>query len=247
MIIEMKRRYFIQTSLAAVPWVSLGNNIYSTQAYAMEQTKVINAGIGGNNTQDLLDRIQKDCLAHKPDITVLMVGANDMNTRKYIALPQYTANLDNLSQQILKSGSALILMTITPVHEPYIYTRHDQAFYGAEGHAGRKDQVNAAIRQVASKNKAALIDLHHVYSAIGHVGTDKSSWIQNEANSGNTDGLHPTPDGYRVIALAVYGKLQTYDLQGKTIVCFGDSITAGDGSPDGNSYPAHLRKLLGKG
>lgn len=210
----------------------------------MEQPQVINAGIGGNNSQDLLDRIQKDCLAHQPDITVLMVGTNDMNTRKHIPLPQYTANLDNLSQQIRKSGSALILMTILPVYEPYLFTRHDRAFYGAEGHAARKEKVNVAIREVASKHQAALIDLHHIYMAIGHVGTEASSWLQNEKNSGNTDGVHPTPDGYRAIGLTVYGKLQNYDLKGKTIVCFGDSITAGDGSIDGNSYPAYLNQLL---
>jgi lysophospholipase L1-like esterase len=173
-----------------------------------------------------------------------MVGTNDMNTRKHIPLPQYTANLDNLSQQIRKSGSALILMTILPVYEPYLFTRHDRAFYGAEGHAARKEKVNVAIREVASKHQAALIDLHHIYTAIGHVGTEASSWLQNEKNSGNTDGVHPTPDGYRAIGLTVYGKLQNYDLKGKTIVCFGDSITAGDGSIDGNSYPAYLNQLL---
>lgn len=210
----------------------------------MKETRVINAGIGGNNTQDLLDRIQKDCLAHKPDITMLMVGTNDMNTRKHIPLPQYTANLDNLSQQIRKSGSALILMTILPVYEPYLFTRHDRAFYGTEGHAARKEKVNAAIRQVALKHQAPLIDLHHVYEAIGHVGMDASSWLQNEKNSGNTDGVHPTPDGYRAIALVVHGQLQNEDLRGKTIVCFGDSITCGDCSTDGNSYPAYLNQLL---
>ena len=104
--------------------------------------------------------------------------------------------------------------------------------------------VGAGIAAVAARHQAALIDLHHVYSAIGHVGTDKSSWLQNETNSGNTDGVHPTPDGYRAIALAVHGKLQTYDLKGKAIVCFGDSITCGDGSIDGNSYPAYLHQLL---
>jgi len=230
--------------MAAVPLMSLGNGYITAQTHAMNQPRVINAGIGGNNTQDLLDRIHKDCLAHKPHITILMVGTNDMNTRKHIPLPQYTANLDNLSRQIRQSGCTLILMTILPVYEPYLFTRHDSAFYNPEGHAARKTKINAAIRQVAAQHQAAVIDLHHVFTTIGHVGTEPSSWLQNQVNSGNTDGVHPTPDGYRAIGLTVYGKLQSYDLKGKTIVCFGDSITAGDGSIDGNSYPAYLHQLL---
>src|SRR5690349_2116023 len=117
----MKRRHFLQSSMAAVPFMTMHSTGNLTKKHTMEQPRVINAGVGGNNTQDLLDRIQKDCLAHRPDLTVLMVGTNDMNTKKHIPLPQYTANLDSLSQQIRQAGSELVLMTILPVYEPYLY------------------------------------------------------------------------------------------------------------------------------
>lgn len=36
------------------------------------------------------------------------------------------------------------------------------------------------------------------------------------------------------------------DSQGKTIICFGDSLTAGVGASAGHEYPARLSQLLGK-
>jgi lysophospholipase L1-like esterase len=243
----MKRRHFLQVPLLAMPalsWGKLPRSLNPDVMIPMKQPTVINAGIGGNNTQDLLDRIQADCLAHKPNITVLMIGTNDMNTRKHIPLQQYTANLDSLCRQITAAGSHLVLMNILPVYEPYLFTRHDRAFYGAEGHAGRKAKVNEAIRATAATHKAPLADLHQLFDKLGNIGTEASSWLQNEVNSGKTDGVHPTPQGYKAIAIAAHGMLQRYDLSSKIIVCFGDSITAGDGTITGNSYPAYLNQLL---
>ena len=46
----------------------------STGAKAQSVAPVVfNAGVGGNNTVDLLRRIDKDCLGKNPDLTVLMI------------------------------------------------------------------------------------------------------------------------------------------------------------------------------
>jgi len=89
-----------------------------------------------------------------------------------------------------------------------------------------------------------FLDLHRIFQTIGNIGPDKSSLIKNEANSNTTDGLHPTPDDYRVISLAVYNCIIQHRLPRKNIVCFGDSITFGDGIDQGSNYPSYLKKLL---
>jgi lysophospholipase L1-like esterase len=66
--------------------------------------------------------------------------------------------------------------------------------------------------------------------------------IKNEANSNKTDGIHPTPDGYRVMSIAVYTFLTQNQLLKNRIVCFGDSITIGDGN--GKNYPSYLQQLV---
>lgn len=207
-------------------------------------SQVINAGVGGNNTADLLKRIDKDCLAHKPELTVLMAGTNDMNSRKYIPLEQYRKNMAVLIEKIQASKSQVLLMTILPFYEPYLLTRHDPAHYGTDGPAKRRAALNDTIRSLAAEYKTSLLELGELFEKVGKVGLDKDSLIQNEANSQKTDGIHPTPNGYRFIGLAVYEHIRLQKLPQGRIVCFGDSITAGDGSANKESYPGYLNKLL---
>ena len=209
-----------------------------------EDFKVINAGIGGNNSIDLLARIDQDCLSHHPKLTILMVGTNDMNSVKHVPLNAYAANLNLLVKKIKAGGSQVLIMSILPAYEPYLLTRHPAAFYLPEGVSARRNQVNEAIKKVAKSQRIHFLDLGHRFEAIGKIGTDKDSLIQNEANSNKTDGIHPTANGYRFIALAVYDYITAQQLPGKEIVCFGDSITKGDGSIEKDSYPAYLKKLL---
>lgn len=242
----MRRRKFIQSSIGVTALMSTAfDEVRASEAQPLiENPQVINAGVGGNNTVDLLARIDRDCLSHKPGLTILMVGTNDMNSRKYIPLKEYEKNLHQIIEAILKARSRIVLMNLLPVHEPYLMTRHDPAFYQPQGHRGRLNEMNDIIRKAAKKYKLSFIDLFSVYEKAGNVGLDKDSWIKNEANSNSTDGLHPTSEGYRVIGVLVHQHIVQNDLVADKIVCFGDSITRGDGSMDKNSYPAWLQKLL---
>lgn len=203
---------------------------------------VVNSGIGGNNTVDLLRRIEKDCYAHRPKLTVLMIGTNDMNSVKHVPLEQYEKNLLQIVKGIKNTGSKVLMMTILPVYEPYLLTRHPAAFYEPEGPSGRREQVNNVIKRVAVSSKVHLLDLGRRFEAVGKIGTDKDSLIKNETNSNKTDGIHPTANGYRFIGMAVYDYIVYNNLPQSEIVCFGDSITFGNGPVE--SYPGYLKKLL---
>ncbi|PST82515.1 esterase [Pedobacter yulinensis] len=205
---------------------------------------VFNAGVGGNNSTELLERLERDCLARKPDLTILMVGTNDMNSVKHVPLPQFEKNLSMLVARIQRSGSKLLMLSILPAYEPHLLTRHPAAFYLPEGVAGRRQAVNRSIEKCAKKHRAWHLDVCSRFEKIGRIGTEADSLLQNEKNSGKTDGIHPTNNGYRLIALSVYDFLTFHRIAASRIVCFGDSITKGDGSTDKNSYPAYLKQLL---
>lgn len=239
----MQRRKFVQRSLALSVLAST-TTITTAAARKTGEITVVNAGIGGNNTVDLLARMDKDCLSHKPGLTVLMVGTNDMNSRKYVPLKQYETNLRTIVEAIRKSGSKIVLMNLLPVYEPYLLTRHDPQFYQPEGHGGRLKQMNEVIGKTADDYDLSFLDLYSVFEKAGNIGLDKTSWVKNEANSNTTDGLHPTAEGYRVIGVLVYQHIVSNGFLDDKIVCFGDSITRGDGSIDKNSYPAWLKKML---
>lgn len=199
---------------------------------------VINAGVGGNTTIDLLKRIDKSCLSHNPTLTVLMVGTNDMNSMKHVPLAEYEKNMIEIITKIKSSGSEIIIMSIPPVYEPYLYTRHDKSFYEPEGFSNRQSTLNNLIKSLAEKYELTYLDMHHIFESVGNIGEDKESLIQNVANSGKTDGLHPTKEGYRIMAVAIYECIVHNNLPTQRVVCFGDSITAAN-------YPAFLRRLLG--
>jgi lysophospholipase L1-like esterase len=142
------------------------------------------------------------------------------------------------------SGSKVLLMSILPFYEPYLLTRHPAAFFEPEGPSGRRKAMNGIIREVAGANKVSFFDIGSIFEKVGKIGLDKDCLIRNEVNSGRTDGVHPTPNGYRFMALAISQYIRYNHLPADRIVCFGDSITRGDGSTDGESYPAYLKKLL---
>ncbi|SFD90004.1 Lysophospholipase L1 [Chitinophaga sp. CF118] len=239
----MHRRSFLQTGLLTTS-LAFQEKYFPAKKGFSGSSEIVNAGIGGNNTADLLKRIDTDCLALHPDLTILMIGTNDMNSRKYIPLTAYEKNLREIVSKIRGINSQVLLMSILPAYEPYLYTRHPQSFYAPEGHSGRKQKVNEVIKKVAEDYRQSFLDMDHIFQRIGNVGTGPDSLIQNEANSKKTDGIHPTPEGYRTMAVAIFEYLTERQLPLNRIVCFGDSITLGDGGTEGKSYPAYLKRLL---
>jgi lysophospholipase L1-like esterase len=247
----MQRRTFLQAGLLVTSFPVAGKYVPAqpsspplSSPLATEDAVVINAGIGGNNTVEMLARMEKDCLSQQPDLTVLMAGTNDMNSRKHVPLADYERNMRTMVQAIAQTGSKVLLMTILPGYENYVFTRHPEAFYQPQGYAARRNAVNDVVRKIAFDMQQTLLDMGHIFSRAGNIGEEKDSLIMNEANSGVKDGIHPTAEGYRLMGVVVYDCIMQQKLPHKKIVCFGDSITHGDGGTDGHSYPAYLKKLL---
>jgi lysophospholipase L1-like esterase len=243
----MDRKNFIQRSGLLALGTVAGSRLFaggSRAGIAAPPSLIVNAGVNGNTTNNLLQRIDADCLVHKPELVIMMVGTNDMNNGKYVAPDKFKVNLEKLADKILQSGSKLLMMTILPFYEPYLLTRHPAEFFQPEGPSGRRTAVNAIIRSVAENKSASFLDLGALFEKVGKIGLEPDSLLRNEANVGKTDGVHPTQNGYRFLALAVYQYIAYHNLPTGRIVCFGDSITKGDGSVDKESYPAYLNKLL---
>ena len=224
--------------------------LIATAALAAEKCTVINAGVGGHNSRNLLKRLDKDVLARRPRLVVLMVGTNDvLNSRNSVPLDEYRKNLEKLIGRITSGGAKLVLMTIPSCHEPYLLERHPADFYEPDGPSGRIQKANLIIRQTAKKHKIPLVDIHEILSTKGNIGEKPEGLLRNKANSSSADGVHPTPDGYRIIAAAVYRAIREHRLPVGRIVCLGDSITfgahvKGAGTSEGETYPAVLRRLL---
>lgn len=90
------------------------------------QVIVINAGISGNTTQNGLERLDKDVLAHHPDLVTISFGLNDMSR-----LPEneFRENLRTLvtrcrdakSQVVLCTPNSVINTTSRPITKLTVY------------------------------------------------------------------------------------------------------------------------------
>ncbi|MDF1824993.1 MAG: GDSL-type esterase/lipase family protein [Verrucomicrobiales bacterium] len=215
---------------------------------------VINAGVGGNSSADLLERLEEDVLSREPDLVILMVGTNDaLNSRKLSSPAAFEANLASLIAEIIESGSRLLIMTIPPCHSGYLLARHSREAYGGISPDERVLALNQLIRKAGDRPAVQVVDIHALFKERGGASELPASLIRNETNSGVKDGVHPTAEGYAVIAEALHEALAGLEWVGdrSTVVCLGDSITygagmkkAGKAGPDSTSYPGQLFRLL---
>jgi len=71
---------------------------------------VINAGVIGDTTQDAIQRIEEDVLAHNPRMVIVMLGGNDY-LRK-VPLAKTLANMDIIVARIQDHGAIVVLVTV---------------------------------------------------------------------------------------------------------------------------------------
>lgn len=224
---------FFATAASATKIIPVGIVKTTPEVYT-----VWNEGIGGNNTSDVLNRMSS-VLANNGNLHIIMLGTNDWRhptPSKRRTPAQFKTNLKNIISQIKGTGSDVILMSFPPIDEG------DQTF----------DNISAtdyltAIDEIIIEDAVYFVDQWQAFVNIGQPTSLESSYMQNFANVGHTDGVHPQPIGADFIAENVItymsdNALTTYD----KIVCLGDSITRGDGltgagTVTGETYPARLK------
>ncbi|GEO06064.1 hypothetical protein AAE02nite_37280 [Adhaeribacter aerolatus] len=216
--------------------------------------EVLNKGIAGNSTNDLIKRIDQDVLAEKPDLVIMLVGTNDMlNSGKFISYGQFQANYAAMLNKLKAQNISVVVMSPPPVDTAYLFKRHQRALF-TEDPNHKIDSVSSIIRQLAQVNQIYFMDLNKLFKAAGSPNPSAQSLLINQANFNKADGVHPTAAGYRFMAQHLYDFLQANHLlkKNKKILCFGDSITFGafmdgQGTAGGETYPAFLQALLGDG
>jgi len=213
--------------------------------------QVINAGIGGNTTSDLLKRIEKDVIKQHPDLTILMVGTNDMlNSRKMISYQKYSDNLNLIVKKLKAEGIEVLLMSPPPVDSSYLFMRHDKTLYKLAPNKIMAS-VSLIVEKITSINDVLFLNLFDKFIVLNLPKHNEDLFFRNAKNSGVKDGVHPTILGYHFIAENVFQFLKKngYLKEGVKIVCFGDSITNGAGSKGtgtviGENYPSFLSKMI---
>lgn len=168
--------------------------------------RVINAGIGGHNTDHARARFEKDVLSHDPDTVIIQFGINDAAvdvwkdppaTEPRVPLKDYEKNLRHFIRVLAKRDVSVILMTPNPLrwtpkmHEMYgkpPYVRQNQ-----DGFNILLKEYAEKVRQIAKTEDISLIDVYRVFEEFGK----KDGQSVDELL---LDGIHPNERGHRLIA-----------------------------------------------
>ncbi len=176
-------------------YVSLFKLFCDVNGYEIE---VINAGIGGHKSNDMLARLEKDVLDHKPNWISISCGVNDvwhsfMPNHQGVDLSDYQKNMTEIVDRCLKSGAKVILLTATPIMEKLDTPENLKL----------KD-YNDFLRELAKEKKIILCDLNQEFQ----------KWYKekkNEENLMTIDGVHMNPRGNRVMASEILKSLGAKD------------------------------------
>lgn len=213
--------------------------------------QVINAGVGGNSTSDLLARIDSDVVQQNPDVVILMVGTNDMlNSKKMNSYEQYASNLSEIVKKLKQNKAKVVLMAPPPADSAYLFERHDKTLFVSAPNI-KLDSVRQIVATTAREYEVYFIDIFQQFVNLNVPQHNTDLFIMNPKNSGYRDGVHPTALGYHFIAENVFQFLKQNKLleKGAKVICFGDSITKGSkvkgsGTAEGETYPAYLQNLI---
>jgi len=168
--------------------------------------KVINAGIGGHNTDHARDRFEKDVLTHRPTIVVIQFGINDAAvdvwkdppaTESRVSIDRYVENLTHFVQTLNASQTRVVLMTPNPLRwTPKMKKLYGKPPYQPDQPTGFNillTQYVQKVREVAKSNDVPLVDVNRLFEEYG----------QQEGQSVSDlllDGVHPNDAGHRLVA-----------------------------------------------
>lgn len=150
--------------------------------------KVINTGISGDRTTDLLARWDADVIERRPDVLTVMIGVNDTWRRYDAGLPMSADEFATNYVTLLERATAALDLRRIVLMEPFLVPITDEqaSWFGEDLEA--KIAVTA---QVAQHFGATLVPLHAIF-------TERAS-IEGAANLID-DGVHPSAGGHDLIA-----------------------------------------------
>lgn len=162
--------------------LAAGDDWFPYVCYRLKGKFIINAGIIGNTTAQMLARIQTDVIAYKPDVCFVNGGTNDNGT------PQETfANIQAICLALSSAKIKPILCNVTPRNDS---TKNAWII-----------KLNMLTHRFASRYGIPYVDF---YSAL----IDPSTGYIQEAFT--ADGLHPNTAGKMALADAIANMIGKY-------------------------------------
>ena len=161
----------------------------------------IPAGIGGNKSNNLLDRLERDVLSKKPQIMLLSCGVNDVwHGKRGVPLPDYKKNITAIVDRAQAAGIKVCILTATMIREDQKNPANAQlAAY------------NDFLRVLAREKKCLLADLNADMQQA--LAAFKAAHPKAQGNLLTVDGVHMNPLGNVMMAKGVLRAFGLTDAQ----------------------------------
>lgn len=167
-------------------YLFLGDSI--TEQYDLDEyyndLPVVNSGISGNKTKDLLNDLNNRVYQYNPSKVFLLIGTNDIQSK--VEEDVIVNNIKKILEDIHENRpyAKLYLEAIYPV---------DEGSSGAQDRTNKEIQsINASLEDYCKKNDITFIDM---YDLLLDSESDKDRLFEDYSK----DGLHISDEGYEVI------------------------------------------------
>lgn len=156
--------------------------------YPEKRIRVINMGVSGDNTRNLLARWKTDVIDLKPDWLSIMIGFNDvwrqfdspLQTEQHVYIDEYEKNLDELIKQSIYLVKGLVLMT------PYYLEPNKN-----DAMRATMDKYGLIVKKLAQKYNVLLVDTQAAFDEfLKYYHPNYLTW----------DRIHPNNVGRMIIA-----------------------------------------------
>jgi lysophospholipase L1-like esterase len=154
---------------------------------AQADVSVNNQAVGGEPATTGVIRLPGVLAQHRPEVVLLMDGANDINhSNGDVYVPLAADAIREMVRLSQESGAVVFLATLPPQRAG------EQRARGAPF----VPVLNEYIRLVARQSGATLVDVYEAFN--GQASIELVDW----------DGLHLTKAGYRLVAETFYEKIR---------------------------------------
>ena len=169
-----------------------------TERFPDRTFNLINAGVGGNTTREGLARLDRDVLAHRPDIVTVEFGGNDAtpDRNRHVDLAEFRANLEAICRGVREAGAVPVLLTFTPVVDAQHCFTGDPQFRDKGGPDAYVEDYREAMRALAGELGCELADIDR--------GLRRVMEAEGPGACILPDGVHLTARGNAVVADEVF-------------------------------------------
>ncbi len=156
---------------------------------------IINAGIGGENSKQGSERVERDVISHNPDLCVVAFGLNDWGGDSKLALETYKNSLSEIFEKLKAANIETLFMTpcmmATWVDEKNVADEFKDFVKDVVKcqTSGLFDTFIENAKEICKKYNIKVCDCYAIWKKFADNGVDTTKLLSNRINH-PTENMH---------------------------------------------------------